>query len=329
MEMTWAEWKSVKKLLRRKLGAPGWTLLLYYLILNVAVFLWILGETLFRMGPLLLTGDFAAMEQAALAASESGWGYFLGAAVGFLILLLWKKPRYLKKEIFAKGAPMRPSAFLAILCVFLGCQFLSQISLALMEVILNRFDLTIIEGLEALSVDPGNFSMFLYAGILAPITEEILFRGLVQRSMMPYGRNFAIFVSSLTFGLFHGNLVQAPFAFLVGLVLGYVAAEYSVLWAMVLHMINNMLVADSFNRLTASLPAEAAGMILWGFLFLCAVAGSVILLRNRNAIRNWMNQQRIHRTYLGCYFTSFGNILFILLMVLMMLGTLFVLITPL
>ena len=37
-------------------------------------------------------------------------------------------------------------------------------------------------------MDTDNFIMFLYAGILAPITEEILFRGVVQRTLLPWGR---------------------------------------------------------------------------------------------------------------------------------------------
>ena len=212
--------------------------------------------------------------------------------------------------------------------MFLGAQFLSQIALTLLELILNGFNLSILEGAQALSPSTDNLSMFLYAGILAPVTEEILFRGLIQKTLMPYGRNFAIFVSAFTFGLFHGNLVQSPFAFLVGLVLGYVAAEYSIAWAMLLHMINNLLLADAMNRLTYGLPAETAGMIIWSVLLLFALAGMVVLLRRRKDIREWLRQEPIHRTYLGCFFSSAGTVLFLLVMVVMMVTTLFTMITP-
>ena len=327
MEMTWEEWKAMKRALRRNLGSTGWTLLIYYILLNVVVFLWVMSETLTRIVKELFTGNFAAIEQAIVSASESGWGYFAATAVGFLILLLWKKPRFLKYEIFAKGKPMKVGAFFGILCVFLGGQFLSQLALTLLELVLNCFDLTIVEGVEALAVDPDNFSMFLYASLLAPVAEEILFRGLIQRRLLPYGRNFAIFVSALTFGLFHGNLIQTPFAFLVGLVLGYVAAEYSVLWAMVLHMINNLVIGDSLNRITSCLPVEAASLIIWGILFLSAVVGIVVLIRNRQYIREWLSCEPIHKTYLSCFFTSAGNIGFTALMIILMVGTLFVMVT--
>ena len=328
MELTWDEWKAMKKQLRRRMGVPGWTLLIYYGMMNISVFLWMLVEILVRAWDRLLFGDFAAIEDALYRATESGWGYFPPAILGLLILLLWKKPRFWREQIWAKGKPMEFGRFFEILCVFLGGQLLSQISLVALEMALNAFGLTIMEGVEALSVSTDNLSMFLYAGILAPIAEEILFRGLILRSMRPYGRNFAIFVSALTFGLFHGNLIQTPFAFQVGLVLGYVAAEYSIGWSMLLHMINNLVLADAMNRLTFGLPAETAGMIIWGVLVFFAVAGLAVLIRRGPAIMDWLRREPIHRTYLGCYFSSAGTILFLLVMTVVMVTTLFTMITP-
>ena len=328
MEMTWEEWKAMKKDLRRHLGVTGWALAIYYIILNVSVFVWMFAEMLIKSMQQLVAGDLASLEQMVYDASESAWGYFLAAAIGFIILLLWKKPRFLRHEIWAKGKPMGFGAFFGILCVFLGGQLLSQLTLVVMEVILNLFGLTVTEGVEALSVDPDNFGMFLYAGLLAPVAEEILFRGLVQRSLMPYGKRFAIFCSAFTFGLFHGNLIQTPYAFLVGLVLGYVAAEYSIGWAMLLHMINNLLIADSLNRLTSGLPEEVAAIIVWAILLFFGVAGSIVLICKRKEIRQWRQQERINRTYLRCYFASAGTIVFAVMMVAMMVASLFVMITP-
>ena len=328
MELTWEEWKAMKKGLRRRMGVTGWTLLVYYIILNVAVFAWVFAETLLRSMKFMLTGDFLAMEQAAYQAAESGWGYFLAAAIGFLILLLWKKPRFWKEEIWARGRPMKCGRFFGILCVFLGGQLLSQIMVVVLELLLNCFDLTIMEGMEALSVEPDNFSMFLYSGLLAPIAEEILFRGLIQRSLMPFGKKFAIFCSAFTFGLFHGNLIQTPFAFVVGLILGYVASEYSIGWAMLLHMINNLVIADSLSRLTSGLPEEAAALIIWGILLFFGVAGAVVLTVKRKAIRNWLSREKISRTYLGCFFSSAGMIAFMVVMGVMMIVSLFMMITP-
>ena len=325
--MTWEEWKAMKKGLRRHLGVTGWTLVIYYIILNVSVFLWVFAESLLKSMRYILSGDMLAMEQALYEASESGCGYFLAALIGFVILLLWKKPRFWRQEIWARGKPMTCGSFFGILCVFLGGQLISQLMLVGLELVLNLFGLTIVEGVEALSVDPDNFSLFLYAGLLAPITEEILFRGLIQRSLLPFGKRFAIFCSAFTFGLFHGNLIQTPYAFLVGLVLGYVAAEYSIGWAMLLHMINNLLIADSLNRLTAGLPEEAAAIVVWAVLLFFGVAVIVVLISKRKDIRVWRQQEMINRTYLGCFFSSAGVIVFLIMMTIMMVVSLYLMIT--
>jgi len=328
MELTWEQWKAMKKDLRRHLGVTGWTLVVYYIILNVSVFFWLFAEMLMKSVQHILSGDFVAIEQALYDASESAWGYFLGAAIGLLILLIWKKPRFWREEIWARGKPMKAGSFFGILCVFLGGQLLSQLMLVGVEMLLNLFGLTITKGVEALSFDSDNFGMFLYAGLLAPVTEEILFRGLIQRSLMPFGKRFAIFCSAFTFGLFHGNLIQTPYAFAVGLVLGYVAAEYSIAWAMLLHMINNLLIADSLNRLTSGMPEETAAIVIWGILLFFGVAAMVVLIRKRKDIRLWREQGIINRTYLGCFFSSAGMIVFMILMAVMMVTSLFVMITP-
>lgn len=328
MEMTWEQWKAMKKDLRRRFSPTGWSLLVYYLIMNGAVILWTVVEMIISLLRHFPAAGPDELEEIAMAAAESGWGYFLATGIGLLILLLWKKPAFFRHEILQKGAPMKPGAFFGILFVFLGGQFLSQMMLSVTELILNAFDLTIIHGLEALSVDPDNLSMFLYAGILAPVAEEILFRGLILRSLMPFGKRFAIFCSAFTFGLFHGNLVQAPFAFLVGLVLGYAAVEHNVLWAMLLHMINNLVIADMLGRVTSFLPETAANGILSILLLACGIAALVILIVKRSAVREWRSREVIHRTYLSCFFSSAGMIVFLIVMTLMMVYSFTLLITP-
>ncbi|MDR0817562.1 MAG: CPBP family intramembrane metalloprotease [Clostridiales Family XIII bacterium] len=88
----------------------------------------------------------------------------------------------------------------------------------------------------------------VYIMLIGPIMEEIMFRGAVMKSLERFGGNFAIVMSSLFFGLFHMFTVQAAFAFLVGLLLGYVAHRYSVLWSMLLHILLNSVATgmDSF-----------------------------------------------------------------------------------
>lgn len=68
--------------------------------------------------------------------------------------------------------------------------------------------------------------LLLTVGFLAPICEELIFRGIVMEPMMKYPK-MAILVSALAFGVAHGNLIQSSYAFVLGLLLGYVRYRYN------------------------------------------------------------------------------------------------------
>ena len=329
MELTYEQWKEAKRDIKRRMSTTGWALLIYYAIMNVAVMGWMVIEMVVGLMHDMVSGGFGSIESTVMESAESAWGYFLAAAVGLIILLIWKKPRFFKEDVFYKGAPMKAGDFFAVLSIFLGGQMVFQLGSSLLELLLNAFGYSIMEGMESLQTDPDNFSMFLYAGILAPITEEILFRGLIQRSMLPFGKKFAIFVSSFTFGLFHGNLIQTPYAFVVGLVLGYVAAEYNILWAMVLHMINNLLLGDLLYRLLGGLPDETTNLIVWGIILAFTVAAVILMIARRREIAAWLRQEKMIGAYVGCYFSCAGTVALMVILGLSTITTTFMLITPL
>ena len=329
MEMTREEWKQARKGIKRRMSTSGWALLIYFFIMNVSVFATLFVGIMVSMIGGMLSGDFASVENAVMQAAENAWGYFIAAAIGFILLLIWKKPRFLGEEVFTKGAPMKVGDFFTILCIFLSGQMFFQLGTSLLELILNAFGYTIAPGLESMQTDPGNFSMFLYAGILAPVTEEILFRGLIQRSMLPFGKKFAILVSSLTFGLFHGNLLQTPYAFVVGLVLGYVAAEYNILWAMVLHMINNLVLGDLLYRILIGFPQSTADWIVWGIILAFTVAAVILMIAKRKKITAWLRREKMVGAYVGCYFSCAGTVILLLVLVANTLLSTWLMITPL
>lgn len=83
---------------------------------------------------------------------------------------------------------------------------------------------------------------FITVCILAPIFEEILFRGIMLRGMLQNGTSpiWAIIISSFIFGLAHLNPWQFLGAGLLGVVFGYVYYRTKSLWlVMFLHALNN------------------------------------------------------------------------------------------
>ena len=81
-------------------------------------------------------------------------------------------------------------------------------------------------------------------GILAPIAEEMVFRGAVLRKLLdmfsPRQHWIPIIISALIFGAFHGNMAQLPHAMFIGLILGWMYYRTgSIVPGVVLHWVNN------------------------------------------------------------------------------------------
>lgn len=93
-------------------------------------------------------------------------------------------------------------------------------------------------------------------GIVTPLAEELIFRGIVYNELKrSYRLPLAMVVSALLFGLYHMNLVQGGYGFIMGLLMVYLYEYFgSFLWPVLVHMLANSLayvlgytsVADSF-----------------------------------------------------------------------------------
>lgn len=80
-------------------------------------------------------------------------------------------------------------------------------------------------------------------GIVSPIVEEGIFRGILYRKCRRYlgGALPAALISALAFGLLHGNVVQGVYGFLMGLMLAWLYERYDSFLAPVLvHAASNV-----------------------------------------------------------------------------------------
>lgn len=83
----------------------------------------------------------------------------------------------------------------------------------------------------------------LCLGILVPVSEELVFRGLMFKRMRETGGFLqAAFYSSLVFAILHGNMVQMLYAFATGMMLSYVYEKYgSVKAPAAAHIVMNLI----------------------------------------------------------------------------------------
>lgn len=67
--------------------------------------------------------------------------------------------------------------------------------------------------------------------LIAPLIEEMLFRGMILRAFLEsYSASSSILLSSLLFALFHMTITQLPVAFVVGCLLGWLYVKTKSLW---------------------------------------------------------------------------------------------------
>jgi membrane protease YdiL (CAAX protease family) len=196
----------------------------------------------------------------------------------------------------------------------MGAQMINTLWVTLLEMLMNLGGSSVMPVLEQVSGSSDTFSMFLYASVLAPVWEELLFRGWILRTLRPYGKRFAILGSAILFGLFHGNLLQTPYALLIGLLLGYVTVEYSLFWSIALHGFNNLVLADLLSRVTASWSEMAYGTLNLLLLGGSAVISLVVLWVNRSEIREYRQGEWLDRRCLKCLFSSPGILALLLIM---------------
>lgn len=85
-------------------------------------------------------------------------------------------------------------------------------------------------------------TMILVMVIGAPIAEEIIFRKLLVDRVIAYGEGLAIFMSGFMFGLFHGNLNQFVYAFVLGAFLAFIYIRTrKIIYTIAIHMGINLL----------------------------------------------------------------------------------------
>ena len=137
----------------------------------------------------------------------------------------------------------------------------------------------------------GSAPMMLYALLILPLTEEIIFRGVIMNGLRRFGRVFAIITSAFLCAFMQMQPVQAIWAFLIGLVLGALSMEYGLVWAIGAHILASVGYSGLIPRWLSNAPVQ----VRWAVavvLALIVVAGLVILVRKFSSLREYAREYR-------------------------------------
>ncbi len=136
----------------------------------------------------------------------------------------------------------------------------------------------------------GRFLYILSIAVIPPLVEEFAIRGVIMQPLRRYGDKFAIVASAFIFAVLHGNLIQAPFALIAGIGIGYAVCITNSVWTGVLiHSANNLysvIIEFMVEDIADTATLDRVYLIMTVAIYAVSIAGSVmfIVLRKRRRL---------------------------------------------
>lgn len=136
----------------------------------------------------------------------------------------------------------------------------------------------IINPLEAVLGTSNILSTIIFVGILSPVIEEIVFRGIILDKLRGYGQRTAIWFTAITFALFHGNLSQFFYALVLGIIFAYVAIRTNTIrYSIILHILVNIF--GSVIMPILALSGNEVLVMLTGLVVIIFIGGGLALFK--------------------------------------------------
>jgi len=254
------------------------------------------------IGYLFITSVVSLVVIFITGADINGIVFLISSLIGLAFISFMYRSDLNFRDLFEDTREIPPIVFLNAIIVVVGIQPVFQLIEQGMERIALGFNYELTFSSIDQSAKSSFFIMFNIV-IVGPIVEEIIFRGLLLRSLAGYGRNFAIVTTSILFGMYHASLVQNGYAFIVGIVLAYITLRYSLKWAIVIHCTNNMLM---MIILFMNVPL----LLNYIFLGVFSLWGLVILIIKRKKLYRYYKKGRSKKnaykyTFINRYILAF------------------------
>ncbi|MDE6746809.1 MAG: CPBP family intramembrane metalloprotease [Oscillospiraceae bacterium] len=224
-----------KKEIRRTFNTVGAVLLTLYILIIVLCYagFWAFsgeteyneyGQAIYTLADTIVGGSFPALTAMLVFA-------------GYCALT-----RYNPKELFRTDSLNGKEIAKYVIIVL----FLQQLSIILSFIMSNGlYSLGLeVSGMNyVLEHTPSVYAADVFATvILAPIGEELVYRGIVLRCTAKISQRFAIFLSAFVFGIMHGNPYQFVLGFLLGIPMAMITIKTgSIIPSIICHMAANII----------------------------------------------------------------------------------------
>ena len=202
------------------------------------------------------------------------------ASMNIAVFGIWYYVCYEGSVILDIRRTFHPMTVIGILLLMPGTQYLTSYLISFVSALFPQWLEQYMNLMESAGMDSSlTISMFCYSVLFAPLSEELIFRGVTLRQAsraLPFWA--ANILQALLFGVFHMNLLQGIYAFFLGLILGYVCHRGgSISHAILLHILFNFwgTVISQFITIGDSVFS----FLFWLFFGIAVTVGGLLLFR--------------------------------------------------
>lgn len=182
------------------------------------------------------------------------------AALPVMLIMWWVLIKYIKKKNkYAKYRPKNALTYLWLLPLAYVTMMFGNLLTSLIEECLPQSMIDVYNSTNDSLHTGSDTAIILSAVILAPIIEEIIYRGIVY-DFVAFLENevYAVIISAAVFGIIHQNVVQGIYAFTIGLVFGYVRFKYGNIFTTIfMHMLANGIATAVYYSSATNEPETA------------------------------------------------------------------------
>lgn len=252
----------------KKFFSVGFTVFIYLLIYSFFQGLYLIVVTLYysSTSPNLNEAEFTDLVNAQIPLA------IIFAAILSFLIYAWIVTASKKQNIFTyckfKALPLKK----VVMLIFAGLSLVSLNALTVVGISMlfpDAYDLHV-ENMMGLT-SSGGWLMVVSVGLAAPFIEEIMFRGLITNELdrvMSY--KWIIFVQALLFGIYHMNIVQGIYTFILAIFMGYALHWTGSIFApLIIHIVNNMssVIMSEFVDSTSDIVNIGFGIWILASLF--------------------------------------------------------------
>jgi membrane protease YdiL (CAAX protease family) len=244
--------------------------------------------------------------------SQSPWYIWLLSAVPMYLfafpIFLYTLPKPIDRPLHKDKMSLKQFFMFLLMCF--GIMYpLNLLGFGVSELLKNALSLSSENPLDTLLENSNVFINFIFAVLLAPVMEELIFRKLLIDRLARIDKRTALFFSALAFGFFHGNLNQFFYAYGLGLLFAFIYINTNRIgYTIGLHMIVNFIgiiaaplvlslnnyedllgtvpgSLEQMNQVLSKLPYIFVYLVYALVLFGAVIAGIYLLIKERRMFR--------------------------------------------